>query len=216
MFLAKVFDFLKGLITPTVSTVTAQPVAVASPTPGATATAVQTTTVETPAEIADADLEAAITIVNNIKAALASPLAVLITDLIPISIVGTIREDLVTELPVLAASLANIKIGIDTADLSAQFNDVLSQIRFSTNIDLNAFEHNLAAKLLSKISGTTWSVAVMSVEYYFVNVFKSALNAVKSVFEPAVNTAAPAPAIEASAPAAPAVVAEAPAAQVTE
>jgi hypothetical protein len=140
-----------------------------------TATAVTTTTT-TPAEVADTDLNDAITIVNNVKAALSSPIAVLVTDLIPGTIDDTIREELVTDLPLIAAGLANIKTVIDTADKSAVMNDVLAQIRLSPNLDLDAFYHSLAAKLLTKVTkgGVDWSLAVMSVEYFFKNLFSAA------------------------------------------
>jgi hypothetical protein len=176
MFLTNVFTFLKGIVTKKVETETSAPEPVASVNiQGGTASLTKTVQTET-SEIADTDLTNAITIVNNVRAALASPGVVLISDLIPVAIVGQVREDLVTYLPVVAASLANVKAAVDTADLSAQFNDVLSQIRFSPNIDLNAFEHALAAKLLTKITGggVGWSIAVMAVEYFLKNIFKPA------------------------------------------
>lgn len=145
--------------------------------PGAgTSSAVVTTTAETPAEIADTDLTAAITIVNNVRGALASPIAVLVTDLIPGTVDDTVREELVKDLPILLAALANIKSFVDTADKSAQLNDILAQIRLSPNMDMDAFLHGLAARVLTKISqgkSVTWSIAVMAVEYFFKNIFKS-------------------------------------------
>ena len=181
MFIKDFFTWLVGLTKPKVTIEAAgtpdEPVETTT-VQGGVATLVQTTattTTTTPAEIADTDLTNAITLVNNVKAALASPVAVLISDLIPVAIVGTIREDLVNDLPLIAAGLANIKIAVDTADKSGQMADVLSQIKASGNIDIDSFLHGLGARILTKITsgGVSWSLAVMSIEYFFKNVFKS-------------------------------------------
>ena len=172
MILKDLWTAIKGLFSPKKVTLTT------GPTTGSTTgtVATTTTTVETPAEIADTDLANAITIVNNLKNAFASPIAVLITDLIPGTIDDTIREDLVNDLPVIAAGLANIQVAI-TADKSAQLSNVLAAIKASPNFNFDAFYHSLAATLLTKIAAgksITWSIAVMSVEYFFKNLFSSA------------------------------------------
>jgi hypothetical protein len=127
------------------------------------------TTSTAPADVNQDDVEKAIAIVNNIRAALASPVAVLITDLIPGDIDDVIREELVNDLPVIVAGLANIQSVIQTADKSAVINALLSQIKLSPNFDLDNFYHGLAARLLTKITkgGVIWSIAVVSVEYVF-------------------------------------------------
>ena len=187
MILAKLWAAIASLFTKKTTMVAAAPVEA-----GAAASTITTTEVETPAEVADTDLTAAITIVNNLKNALASPLAVLITDLIPGTIDDTIREELVTDLPVLAADLANVQVAI-TADKSAQLSNVLAAIKASPNFVYDAFFHSLAATLLTRISqgkNITWSVAVMSVEYFFKNLFSAApvAEAVAPVVTDAGNT----------------------------
>lgn len=163
MFIQTFFNWLKAKFTHTIEVETASP----------DANTLHTITTAVPAEIAETDLQKAIGIVNNIKAAVASPVAVLITSLIPGTVDDEIREILVNELPVIAAGLANIQGLLNTADKSAQLNDVLNKIRLSPNIDLDAFYHSLAARVLSKITkgGVVWSVAVMSVEYFFKHLF---------------------------------------------
>lgn len=140
------------------------------------------TTSTAPADVNQDDVQRAITIVNNIRAALASPVAVLITDLIPGDIDNVIREELVNDLPGIVSSLANVQNVIQTADKSAQINDLLKQIRLSPNFDLDAFYHSLAARLLTKITkgGVIWSIAVVSVEY----LFKKLWNWVSGTTEP--------------------------------
>lgn len=183
MILDGLFKAIKSLWTKKTTTVVTTSTPLNGAAPSAPTVTAVTTTTETPAQIADADLTTAITIVNNVKNALASPIAVLVTDLIPGNVDDIIREQLVNDLPPLAASLANIKSFVDTADKSAQLNDILAQIRLSPNMDMDAFLHGLAARLLTKISpsGVTWSLAVMAVEYFFKNGFSEIVNAVKSI-----------------------------------
>lgn len=189
MFLDKLFAGIKSLFAPkvTITTTTAQPVA-SDNTAGVTASAITTTTTVTPAEVVDADLTAAITIVNNIRAALASPLAVLITDLIPGTLDDTIREQLVNDLPIITADLGRVKLAV-TADKSAQLNNVLAELKGESGTFLDAFFHSLASTILTRISagkGVTWSIAVMSVEYFFKNLFSS--GPVAETVAPVVNT----------------------------
>lgn len=181
---SKVLAFVGGLFTNKAIQ------AVVTPAPGTTVI----TTTTGPQDVVDTDVQAAIDIVNNVKTALASPVAVLITDLIPVSIVGTIREALVNELPVIAADLAFVKTVLDTSDKSAVMNDILAQIKLSPNADMDAFYHSLAARVLTIVSEgkSPWSVAVMAVEYFFKGLFNpKAVAAPVIVAAPVVAPAAP-------------------------
>lgn len=125
-------------------------------------------------EILEADLEHAIQIVNNIKAVMESPGAVIITSLIPGTIDNTIREKIVSGAPQLVAGLLFAKHLLDEPDdANKQLADLLKRIKFSDKPDQDALWHNMAARMLMMVSDgkVTWSEAVMAVEYYFRNVF---------------------------------------------
>src|SRR6185437_12919834 len=199
-FFKKVLAFIAGVFSAkaTVATVVNQ---VAPNT-----TAAVTTTSTAPADVAIEDVQKAIDIVNGVKKALASPVAALITDLIPTTIDDNIRQTLVNDLPVVAAGLAFVK-DVLSMDRSTALSQVLAAIRFSDKPNLDAFYHTLAAKVLQIISGgkVSWSQAVMAVEYVLkeavlTGIDTSAgaavmqnLNAPAASAAPAVAVAAPAP-----------------------
>lgn len=165
-FLSSILAFIGALFTHKAAVDVAEPVQTDNGTS-------QTTTVTTSqADIIEADVEKAITIVNNIKNALASPVAVLITDLIPGTLDDAIREKLVSDLPVLVSGLTFANSFLKGSDKSTQINALLANIKFSDDADLNALWHTLAARILMIISGNvSWTNAVMAVEYYFTHIF---------------------------------------------
>ncbi|MEO7212655.1 hypothetical protein [Mucilaginibacter sp.] len=120
-----------------------------------------------PDGITEADIEHAIVIVNNIRAGLASPLAVILTDLIPTTVDNRIREVLVAELPVMA--------GILTYAKDQLFHKSMVVVSEADKVAQDAFAHNMAARILMVFGGgkVNWSLAVQAVEYYLKNVFKS-------------------------------------------
>ncbi|MBD1394263.1 hypothetical protein [Mucilaginibacter glaciei] len=130
-----------------------------------------------PDGISIAEVEHAIVIVNNVRAAMASPLAVVITDLIPGTIDNTIREQLVKQLPVVSAGLTYAKNLIGKFPDGMVLNSALNTVKESDQADQDAFAHNLAARMLMIVTGgrINWSNAVMAVEYYFKNLYLKAV-----------------------------------------
>lgn len=176
-FLNKAMAFAKSLFGHTVTVAATDAPARVNAAAGTGSVITTITTTATAPSVFDTDADAAIKIVNNIKNALASPVAVLVSDMIPVTIVGDIREALVTELPQVAADIAFIKNLLDTSDKSAQFNDVLAQIKLSPNADMNAFYHALGARVLGIVSKgkSGWSEAVIAVEYYLKEVVEAVI-----------------------------------------
>ena len=117
------------------------------------------------------DLDLVIQIVNNIRSAVASPLAILITDLIPTTIDDTIRVALVRGLPVLIAGLMFARQALEKPEEGADINDLLGKVKFSDKPDQDALWHALASRLLIILSDgkVTWSEAVQILEYYYKN-----------------------------------------------
>ncbi len=117
------------------------------------------------------DLDLVIQIVNNIRSAVASPLAVLITDLIPTTIDDNIRVALVRGLPVLIAGLMFARQALEKPGEGATINDLLDKVKFSDKPDQDALWHALASRLLIILSDgkVTWSEAVQILEYYYKN-----------------------------------------------
>ncbi|MGZ3753585.1 MAG: hypothetical protein ACXVAY_01420 [Mucilaginibacter sp.] len=159
------------------------------------ATQQSTVVTQSDADIAEADVAKAIAIVQNIKKAVGSPIAVLITDLIPGDVDNAIRQTLVDDLPAILAGLTFADSLLTGSDKSTQINTLLANVRFAKEDNLNALYHTLAAKVLMIVSGDTvsWSNAVMAVEYYFTHIF------LQGAPDPVVNQAA-APAAGAIAP----------------
>lgn len=129
---------------------------------------------EVPFDIEAFDIDHAITIVNNVRNAMASPLAVLITDLIPGTVDDKIRQTLVDELPKVAAALTYSKSLLDNWNGQTVLNAVLGTVKAADKPEQDAFAHNLAARILMIVSDgkVNWSLAVQAVEYYFKYIFK--------------------------------------------
>lgn len=124
------------------------------------------------------DLDLVIRVVNNIRSAVASPLAVLLTDLIPTTIDDTIRLTLVRGLPVLLAGLMFARQVLEKPQEGAEqegetINELLAKVRFSDKPDQDALWHTLASRLLVVLSNgkVSWSEAVQILEYYYKNEF---------------------------------------------
>lgn len=117
------------------------------------------------------ELDDVIQIVNNVRSAMTSPLAVLLTDLIPTTIDDTIRLALVNGLPVLLAGLMFAKEVLGSKDQQAVINELLAKVRLSDKADQDALWHALAARLLMILSDgkVTWSEAIQIIEYYYKN-----------------------------------------------
>lgn len=162
----KIWAFAKSLFVPAVEVKTQQlPSDPALPNVNTTVI----TATGTPQEVMEEDTAKAVAIVTNVKNALASPIAILVTDLIPGTLDNTIREQLVDGLPGLIAGLTFAEGVLKTSDKSAQLNALLSNIKFSDKPSLDALWHTLAARVLMIVSGgsVSWSNAVIAVEYYF-------------------------------------------------
>jgi hypothetical protein len=121
--------------------------------------------------ITQQELDNVIKIVNQVRQALASPLAVLVTDLIPTTIDNTIRIALVNGLPVLLAGLMFAKEVLGGKDQQAAMDELLAKVKFSDKADQDALWHALASRLLLILSDgrVTWSEAVQIIEYYYKN-----------------------------------------------
>lgn len=117
------------------------------------------------------DLDLVIQIVNNVRSAVASPLAILITDLIPTTIDDNIRVALVRGLPVLIAGLMFARQALEKPEEGTNINDLLDKVKFSDKPDQDALWHTLASRLLIILSDgkVTWSEAVQVLEYYYKN-----------------------------------------------
>ncbi|MEZ2337688.1 hypothetical protein AB6735_18725 [Mucilaginibacter sp. RCC_168] len=127
-----------------------------------------------PFDIDVADIDHAIIIVNNVRNAMASPLAALITNLIPGTIDDKIRQALIDNLPKVAAALVYSKDLLNHWDGQTVLNAVLGTVKTADKPEQDAFAHNLAARILMIVSDgkVNWSLAVQVVEYYFKNIFK--------------------------------------------
>lgn len=132
------------------------------------------------------DLDLVIRVVNNIRNAVASPLAVLITDLVPTTVDDHIRVALERGLPVLLAGLMfarqvleKSKEGGVAEKEGETINDLLAKVRFSDKPDQDALWHTLASRLLVILSDgkVSWSEAVQVLEYYYKNEFGKQLAA---------------------------------------
>lgn len=165
--------FIKSLFNPTV-TVQTNAAAVNSNTVTAT-----TTTTSQPADIVESDVQEAIAIVNNVKSALASKGAVLITSLIPGTVDDEIRETLVNDLPAVVAGLTFATGLLTGSDKSTQINALLANVKLSDKADQDALFHSLAARVLTIVSGgkVSWSNAVMAIEYYYSNLLQASAEA---------------------------------------
>ncbi len=121
--------------------------------------------------ITQQELDNVIELVSRVRQALASPLAVLVTDLIPTTIDNTIRIALVGGLPVLFAGLIFAKEVLSGKDNDAAMDELLAKVRFSDKPDQDALWHALASRLLLILSDgrVTWSEAVQIIEYYYKN-----------------------------------------------
>ncbi len=119
------------------------------------------------------ELDDVIQLVNNVRSAVASPLAVLITDLIPTTIDDAVRLALANGLPVLLAGLMFAKQLLAAPTQEAAMEDLLAKVRFSDKADQDALWHALASRLLIILSDgkVTWSEAVQILEYYYKNEF---------------------------------------------
>jgi len=117
------------------------------------------------------DLDLVIQIVNNVRLAVASPLAILATDLIPTTIDDTIRMALARGLPVLLAGLMFARQALEKPEEGTTINDLLDKVKFSDKPDQDALWHALASRLLIILSDgkVTWSEAVQILEYYYKN-----------------------------------------------
>jgi len=121
--------------------------------------------------ITEQDLDHVIEIVNNVRRVAASPVVVLLTDLIPTTIDDTIRLALVNGLPVLLTGLTFAKQLLAGQDKDTAISELLAHVSFSDKADQDALWHALAARLLMILSDgkVTWSEAVQVLEYYYKN-----------------------------------------------
>jgi len=172
--LSGAISFAKSLFNVT-TVAPAQAVASGTATEPAVPVAPPAGAITQPETVLETDAQFAIDLVNNIKAALTSPVAILITAIIPGTVDDVIRETLVNDLPQLAAGLTFFKGILQSSDKSTQFNQVLAAVKFSDKPNLDALWHTMAAKVLMIKSGGTvsWSNALIAIEYYFTHLLNA-------------------------------------------
>lgn len=117
----------------------------------------------------------AIAIVQQIKVIVDSPVADVVTALIPGTVDDQIKEKLREWLPKILLELGMIQSIANMTNVNDQLNAILAKLKLSSDDTKNAFYHSLASLILTKISDgkLTWSDAVAIAEYYYQNHVKN-------------------------------------------
>lgn len=122
------------------------------------------------------DIVIAISVVQRVKLVIDSPVADVITALIPGDADDRIKELLRKELPKILLELGMIQSIAGIENVNDQLNAVLQKLKLSGDDSKNAFYHSLASLILQKLSDgkLSWSDAVAISEYYYQNHVKAA------------------------------------------
>jgi hypothetical protein len=122
------------------------------------------------------DVVVAITVVQQVKAVVDSPVADIVTALIPGNVDDQIKARLREILPKLILELSLVESVTDIEDQNERLQVILDKLKLSSDAVKNAFYHSLASIILEKLSDgkLSWSDAVAISEYYYQNKVKAA------------------------------------------
>jgi hypothetical protein len=122
------------------------------------------------------DVVVAITVVQLVKSVVDSPVADLITAMIPSEVDDYIKNKLRELLPKLILELGMVQSVANIEDENAQLQAILEKLKLSGDDAKNAFYHSLASLILQKLSDgkLSWTDAVAIAEYYYQNHVKTA------------------------------------------
>jgi hypothetical protein len=117
------------------------------------------------------DVVVAITVVQQIKSVVDSPVADVITAMIPGELDDQIKQQLRVLLPKLILELTLVQSVANIEDENAQLQAILDKLKLSGDDAKNAFYHSLASLILQKLSDgkLSWTDAVAISEYYYQN-----------------------------------------------
>lgn len=121
------------------------------------------------------DVVIAISVVQQIKTVVDSPVADVVTALIPGDVDDLIKEQLRQWLPKIILQLALVQSISNIEDENAQLQAILDKIKLSSDETKSAFYHSLASLILQKLSDgkLSWTDAVAISEYYYQNHVKN-------------------------------------------
>lgn len=116
-------------------------------------------------------LPIAIEVVEKVKMVIASPVADVITALIPGDVDDIIKEKLRVILPRLIMELAMVEAITDIENDDERLNAILAKIKLSSDDAKNVFYHGLCSLIIEKLSdgNFSWSDAVIVSEYYYLH-----------------------------------------------
>jgi hypothetical protein len=115
-------------------------------------------------------------VVQKVKEIIDSPVADVLTALIPGDADDKIKEMLRSFLPKLILELQMVEDISSIEDVNAQMQAILDKLKLSSDDTKNAFYHSLASLILQKLSDgkLSWSDSVAIAEFYYNNYVKSA------------------------------------------
>jgi len=115
-----------------------------------------------------------ITVVQNIKNFTDSPVADVITALIPGDVDDRIRERLEDYLPKILMELNMLNTCQALPDANAQLQCILQNLKLSSDSAKDIYYHGLASLILTDLSDgkLSWSDCVGIAEYYYKNIWK--------------------------------------------
>lgn len=140
-------------------------------------TAVKSLFNQFPSEIKVA-VHIAVSITENFKAFIDSPIADMMTFIIPGDVDDKLKILLRAQLPIILTKLKLVDANVDDTDLNAIIDSAIETLKKTTPEIKAAFLHNLAV-LLSQIAADgklSWSDGVCVVEWYYKNEFNTAVN----------------------------------------
>lgn len=116
----------------------------------------------------------AIAVVQNVKKFIDSPVADVITALIPGNVDDVLKEKLREKLPdiIIKMQLINAVAGME--DTNEQLRVILENLKLSADEAQNVFYHGLASLVLESLSDgkLSWSEATVIAEYYYTHIEK--------------------------------------------
>lgn len=118
----------------------------------------------------------AIKVVQNVKTFMDSPVADVITALIPGEADDNLKAKLREKLPNIIIKMQLVETIAGIEDTNEQLKAILEKLKLSSNDAQNVFYHGLASLILEKLSDgkLSWSEATIIAEYYYKNIEKPA------------------------------------------
>lgn len=118
-----------------------------------------------------------ITVVQNIKNFVDSPVADVITALIPGDLDDQIRGKLQAFLPKILLELSMLNTCQALPDTNSQLQCILQNLKLSSDSTKDIYYHGLASLILTDLSDgkLSWTDAVGIAEYYYKNIWKEQL-----------------------------------------